>query len=72
MKVEEEEAAQKALEEKKKNEEEEFDKWKDLFETADDGAQVPLFSEPDRSAHTADCKGISWITHARTIRRSFV
>ena len=39
-KVEEEEAALKALEEKKKSEEEEFEKWKDMFETADDGAQA--------------------------------
>jgi hypothetical protein len=39
-KQEEEEAERKALEEKKKKEEEEFDKWKDLFETADDGAQA--------------------------------
>ncbi|KAJ1490090.1 DDRGK domain-containing protein, partial [Baffinella frigidus] len=39
-KVEEEEEEKKALEEKKKKEEEEFDKWKDLFETADDGAQA--------------------------------
>jgi len=37
---EEEEAERKALEEQKKKEEEEFDKWKDLFETADDGAQA--------------------------------
>jgi len=34
------EAEKKALEEQKKKEEEEFDKWKDLFETADDGAQA--------------------------------
>mmetsp|Transcript_14759 Transcript_14759/g.35846 ORF Transcript_14759/g.35846 Transcript_14759/m.35846 type:complete len:232 (+) Transcript_14759:1-696(+) len=35
-----EEAERKAQEEIKKKEEEEFDKWKDLFETGEDGAQA--------------------------------